>query len=285
MDIIILQLARKYTNEKISDALMSIYTLAGPITFSQLPPLTEEYLGFVHEITEDFTTTSDFIEGAGKTFPKGTNVSVCNAGTKNNPVYKYDASIGDLSAFQTKKLSQPIDGKTTVESLLSALNSDKVDKNGTDSLMSADEHTKLTGIATGAEVNVQSDWNESNTESDAYINNKPDVVVKSNTSGLIKNDGTVDTTDYADKSEMSVTDGTGTDSDKITIQLKTGTSATVLKSHQNISGKADKAVPSASGNFASLDSDGNLTDSGKSASDYYTKSEIDTLLASYLKLE
>ena len=36
----------------------------------------------------------------------------------------------------------------------------------------------------------------------------------------------------ADKSEMSVADGTGADADKTTITLKSGTSATVLKSHQ-----------------------------------------------------
>lgn len=33
--------------------------------------------------------------------------------------------------------------------------------------------TKLDGIASGAEVNVQSDWNVNNTASDAYIKNKP----------------------------------------------------------------------------------------------------------------
>lgn len=40
-------------------------------------------------------------------------------------------------------------------------------------LMSAADKTKLTGIASGAEVNVQADWNETNTSSDAYIKNKP----------------------------------------------------------------------------------------------------------------
>ena len=44
----------------------------------------------------------------------------------------------------------------------------------------------------------------------------------------------------AEKSEMSVVDGTGDDADKVTITLKTGTSTTVLKSHQDISGKVDK---------------------------------------------
>ena len=38
-----------------------------------------------------------------------------------------------------------------------------------------DLKTKLDGIATGAEVNVQSDWNETTTTSDAYIKNKPSL--------------------------------------------------------------------------------------------------------------
>ena len=35
--------------------------------------------------------------------------------------------------------------------------------------------TKLNGIASGAEVNVQSDWNEADSSSDAYIKNKPTI--------------------------------------------------------------------------------------------------------------
>lgn len=37
------------------------------------------------------------------------------------------------------------------------------------------EKNKLAGIATGAEVNVQSDWNVTDTSSDAYIKNKPTI--------------------------------------------------------------------------------------------------------------
>lgn len=44
-------------------------------------------------------------------------------------------------------------------------------------LMTSAHYTKLEGIAAGAEVNVQSDWNETNTASDAYIQNKPDLSV------------------------------------------------------------------------------------------------------------
>lgn len=46
----------------------------------------------------------------------------------------------------------------------------------------------------------------------------------------------------AEKSEMSVTIGTGADADKTTITLKEGVSATVLNAHQDISGKADAAT-------------------------------------------
>lgn len=43
------------------------------------------------------------------------------------------------------------------------------------SLFSAADRAKLDGIETNAEVNVQSDWNESDPSSDAFIANKPDL--------------------------------------------------------------------------------------------------------------
>jgi len=39
------------------------------------------------------------------------------------------------------------------------------------------DKAKLDGIEAGAEANVQADWNETNTSSDAYIQNKPDLSV------------------------------------------------------------------------------------------------------------
>jgi hypothetical protein len=56
-----------------------------------------------------------------------------------------------------------------------------------------------------------------------------------------------------------------TTGDKTTITLKTGTSATVINAHQDISGKADKVTPAAANNLAALDASGNLVDSGVSA--------------------
>ena len=54
---------------------------------------------------------------------------------------------------------------------------------------------------------------------------------------------------------MSVVPGTGTNADKTTITLKQGTSATVLTTHQDISGKAntaDLATVATSGSYNSL---------------------------------
>lgn len=45
----------------------------------------------------------------------------------------------------------------------------------TDNNYTSAEKSKLSGIASGAEVNVQADWNETDSTADAYIANKPDI--------------------------------------------------------------------------------------------------------------
>ena len=50
------------------------------------------------------------------------------------------------------------------------------------------EKNKLAGIATGAEANVQADWNETTTSSDAYIKNKPDVLEQDDIAAWAKAD-------------------------------------------------------------------------------------------------
>jgi len=93
-------------------------------------------------------------------------------------------------------------------------------------------------------------------------------IQKSNTAGLVKNDGTIDTTQY--------TTNTGTITGITMNGASKGTSGvvdlgTVITSHQDISGKADKVSSATSGNFAALDANGNLTDSGHKHSDYLTQ--------------
>lgn len=55
---------------------------------------------------------------------------------------------------------------------------DKLASTAEDGLMSSSDKLKLDGIASGAEVNVQSDWNVTDSSSDAYIKNKPTIPTK-----------------------------------------------------------------------------------------------------------
>jgi hypothetical protein len=166
------------------NALPSAIVPKGSKAFAGLTPATDlaaANVGFMWNISDAFTTTADFAEGAGHSIPAGANVYVANVGTAETPDYKYDI-------FQ----------------------------------------------------------------------------------------GMYDLSGYALKSEMSITDGTGADADKTTIQLKSGLSKQVLIAHQDITGKADKVSGATAGNFAGLDANGNLVDSGSKASDFQAAGDYKT---------
>lgn len=80
------------------ESIGTVYKAAGSVAFASLPTLGAEYEGYVYNVTDDFTTTSDFVEGAGVNYPAGTNV-VC---IKTGGVYKWDTlgSFVDISGKQ-----------------------------------------------------------------------------------------------------------------------------------------------------------------------------------------
>lgn len=82
-------------NAKVS----STYKAGGSVAFASLPELTENNLGLVVNVTEKFTATDSFVEGAGAKHPAGTNVAVVKIGED----YKYDVLAGfvDLSDYDT----------------------------------------------------------------------------------------------------------------------------------------------------------------------------------------
>ena len=59
-----------------------------------------------------------------------------------------------------------------------------------DSGITAEKVTKLDNIESGAEVNVQANWNESDTASDAYIQNKPTIPTVNNATLTIQKNST-----------------------------------------------------------------------------------------------
>lgn len=70
------------------------------------------------------------------------------------------------------------------------------DENATEAesgLMSAADKAKLNSIADGAEVNIQSDWNVTDTTSDAYIKNKPTALPANGGNADTVNNHTVET--------------------------------------------------------------------------------------------
>lgn len=87
-------------DSKIATAISSVYKPAGSVTFANLPTLGSSLLGNVYNVTDSFTTTSSFLEGAGKMYPAGTNVVV----VLNSGSYLYDVLAGfiDLSPYRLK---------------------------------------------------------------------------------------------------------------------------------------------------------------------------------------
>ena len=72
-------------------ALSGAYIFKGSSTFANLPAqLTDAMTGYVYNMSEEFTTDSRFIEGAGKKYPAGTNVAVANVGSVSTPDMKFD---------------------------------------------------------------------------------------------------------------------------------------------------------------------------------------------------
>lgn len=139
---------KQQTEDKISAAISSVYKPAGSTTFAALPAPAANVLGNVYNVTDAFTTTDQFVEGAGKSYPAGTNVAVVLVGED----YKYDVLSGmvDLSNYSTTdEIAQTYATKTEVTTGLSG----KVDKVEGSRLMTDAEGTKLAGIEAGAQVN------------------------------------------------------------------------------------------------------------------------------------
>jgi hypothetical protein len=105
-------------------AIPSAIVPKGSKAFAGLAPQTDLVagcLGWMWNITDAFTTTSDFAEGAGHSIPAGANVYVANTGTAAEPVYKYDIFQGmyDLSGYALKSemAIEAVDGDATKKNI------------------------------------------------------------------------------------------------------------------------------------------------------------------------
>lgn len=120
-----------------------------------------------------------------------TKLAAIQAGAEQNVQSDWDQTDTSADDFIKNKPTIPVvpplkelvagSGVTLVESdyavTISTAAGTVVDANyvHTDNNFTTTLKNKLSGIASGAEVNVQSDWNVTNTSSDAYIQNKPSI--------------------------------------------------------------------------------------------------------------
>lgn len=105
--------------------------------------------------------------------------ATAGTGSATNPVYADRYGILHATTYALNK-TVPSDAVFTDTTYSDATTSAA-------GLMSASDKTKLNGIASGAEVNVQSDWNVTSTSSDAFIKNKPTIPTR--TSQLTNDSG------------------------------------------------------------------------------------------------
>ncbi|HIT31693.1 MAG TPA: hypothetical protein IAC25_02500 [Candidatus Enterenecus stercoripullorum] len=96
------------TEEQVNAKISAVYKPGGSLAFASLPEPSATVLGMVYNVTDGFTTTDNFLEGAGKAHPAGENVAVVDVGEGN---YKFDVLSGfvDLSGYtNTEGMTQAI---------------------------------------------------------------------------------------------------------------------------------------------------------------------------------
>ena len=92
----------------------------------------------------------------------------------NVAVQNANMDLIDSALNQNKlKIDQEITRASTSEQSLKKDINEKVDKEDGKLLFTLEEKKKLDGISSGANVNVQPDWNVTDNTSDSFIQNKP----------------------------------------------------------------------------------------------------------------
>lgn len=95
----------------IKNAITNVYKAQGTVAFASLPTLSSSIEGYVYNVSDAFTTTSDFVEGSGKSYPAGTNVVCINT---SGTTYKWDVLAGsiDTSSFITASSTNTLTNKS-----------------------------------------------------------------------------------------------------------------------------------------------------------------------------
>ena len=156
---------------KQNDVLYNVTDTTGTVIFSISGTANEVDVNTVNGVSTvslDTAITSAISTNTNKvSFPGlGTTSTTAKAGdtrTINN---------GEINKLNLLTITQTVNADTLESD--TAINNAKI-------TYPASASTKLATIATGAEVNVQSDWNQTTTTADDYIENKPTAAIDANT--------------------------------------------------------------------------------------------------------
>lgn len=94
--------AKTELQDSIKTQISTVYKIKGSSAFASLPTLSEAEEGNVYNLLDEFTTTADFAEGAGKKYPAGTNI-VCIE--ESTGVFKWDVLMGFIDTDSFVKAS------------------------------------------------------------------------------------------------------------------------------------------------------------------------------------
>ena len=223
--------------------------------------------------TQSDSSSVDYIKNkpTEKTLVAGSNITITESGSN---VTISSTSAPQVQSDWSQSNSSAVDFiKNKPQNLVQDASYVHTDNNFTNA-----DKNKLDGIESGAEANVQANWNETNSSSDAYIQNKPQNLVQD--ANYVHTDTNFTN---ADKSKLDGIESgaeanvqanwneTNSSSDAY-IQNKPDLSQYATTT--DLSDKADKVDGATNGNLAGLDSNGNLTDSGIAASDVATQSDL-----------
>lgn len=158
-----------------------------------------------------FTANSATNATANISVPTKTS-DLTNDGADNTSTY---VEADELATVATTGSYADLTNKPTIPTKTSDLTNDSnfvSDANyvHTDNNFTTTLKNKLDGIAAGAEVNVQSDWSQTDTTADDFIKNKPTIPTK--TSDLT-NDGEDGTSTYVEAADLATVATTGAYSD------------------------------------------------------------------------
>lgn len=170
------------------------------------------------KIKNALLTKVDKVDGKGLstndyTAAEKTKLAGIAAGAEVNVNADWSASTGDAAILNKPSIPSKTSDLTNDSDYVSDASYVHTDNNYTST-----EKTKLSGIAAGAEVNVQSDWNITSTTSDAYIKNKPSIPSASGTTPSMDGTAAVGTSaayaraDHVHPSDTSKVDCSKTES-------------------------------------------------------------------------